>query len=224
MHIYIKKSCFVATYFLFLLFLVSGNLGCTTSHEILKYDSSINNNPYNLIPGLEAEESSKKIIISVRGKGLEPAQGTPQQKRLMAERAAIIDGYRRLSERLAGAIISVYSASGNNNIAVDQVVSETNAYLRGAQVQFIAFENGIATAHVKVYITPRQFKFYHGSKLSRAIIGALTGAAVGTVVGSAGAAALGTNSATLEALGGTSGIMNMGAAAGALGSAAITNN
>jgi hypothetical protein len=196
-------------------------IGCSTSHEIIKYQTTMNNSALNLIPGLEPEEASQKILISVRGQGIEPETGTPQQKKLMAERAAVIDGYRKISERVAGMIINAYSAAGYNNISVDQVTSETNAYLRGAQVNFVSFKDGVANATVKVYMAPREFKFYDGSFFSRSLLGSLGGGATGAAAGSAAGTALGPNSITLDALGGTPGAMAIGATAGSLAGSAI---
>lgn len=204
-------------------FLLPALIGCTTGHEVLKYESPIKSSTYNLVPGLEPEEASHKILVSVTGQGLEPENGTRQQKRLMAERAAVIDGYRKLSERLAGTILNAYSAAGYNNVSHDQITAETNAYLRGAQVGFVSHKDGIATAVVKLYLIPREFRFYHGNPTSRAIMGALAGAGLGAAAGSATGAALGTNSATMEALGGTAGAMGIGASAGGLGGAAMSS-
>jgi hypothetical protein len=195
--------------------------GCSTSHEIIKYQTTMNNSALNLIPGLEPEEASQKILISVRGQGIEPETGTPQQKKLMAERAAVIDGYRKISERVAGMIINAYSAAGYNNISVDQVTSETNAYLRGAQVNFVGFKDGVANATVKVYMAPREFKFYDGSFFSRSLLGSLFGGGTGAAAGAATGAVLGQNSIALDALGGTPGAMAIGATAGSLAGSSL---
>ena len=195
--------------------------GCSTSHEVIKYQSRMNNSSLHLIPGLEPEEASQKILISVRGQGIEPETGTPQQKKLMAERAAVIDGYRKISERVAGMIINAYSAAGQNNISVDQITSETNAYLRGAQVNFVSFKDGVASATVKVYMAPREYKFYNGSIFSRGLLGSLGGGTAGAAAGSVAGTALGQNSITLDALGGTPGAMAIGATAGSLAGSAL---
>lgn len=195
--------------------LISWVTGCTTRHQILRFKSP-EQKYENLIPGVESEESLKKIKILVSGKGLEPETGTPQQKKLMAERAAVVDGYRKLSERLAGTIIKVYSESGNNNISKDQVTSETNAYLRGAQILSMEFQNGLATANVAVYIEPRQLKFMHGSELSRAIIGALGGASLGA------AAAAGVGVITGSSMGVITEAVGIGSAIGATGGTAYS--
>ncbi len=203
---------------------LAGILGCTSGHEILKYENPIQTSQQQLVPGLEPEEAGDKIAVDVIGQGVEPETGSPQQKKLMAERAAVIDGYRKLSERIAGTILNAYSAAGRNNISVDQVMTETNAYLRGAQVAFVSHDDGIASARVKVYISPREYKFYHGTPTSRAILGALAGAGLGAAAGSGTGAALGTSSFTMEALGGTAGAMAIGSGAGALGGSALANN
>ncbi|MFZ5570313.1 MAG: hypothetical protein ACOZF0_07905 [Thermodesulfobacteriota bacterium] len=204
--------------------LLAGVIGCTSGHEILKYENPILTSQHQLVPGLEPEEASEKFAVDVIGQGIEPETGSPQQKKLMAERAAVIDGYRKLSERIAGTILNAYTAAGRNNISVDHVITETNAYLRGAQVSFISHEDGIASARVKVYMSPREYKFYHGTPTSRAVLGALAGAGLGAAAGSGAGAALGTSSYTMEALGGTAGAMALGAGGGGIGGAALSNN
>ena len=136
--------------------------GCTSSNEVLKYQSDIHYSTVPIVQGLEPEELGKKITVSVKGRGIEPENGTPQQKKLIAERAAVLDGYRKLSERIAGTILNAYSTAGYNNITFDQVTSETNAYLRGAQVTFVSFSDGVGTATIRIYISPRELKFCHG--------------------------------------------------------------
>lgn len=172
--------------------------GCTSSHQIFKYENPIQN-IHNLIPGVEPGESDNKITISVFGQGFDPQNGTVHQKRYMAERAATIDGYRRLSERLAGIVLNAYTKSGITGISEDQVTSETNAYLRGAQARLISYKNGVATVNTKVFIEPRQVKAYHGSKVSRALLTALAGASLGAAAGTVSGLAVGATSAEIEA-------------------------
>ncbi len=137
--------------------------GCiATRHQVLRYESPVNY-ASNYIPGIEPEEASRKIMIRVVGKGIEPIDGTPIQKKLMAERAAVIDGYRQLAERLAGMIIETESRVGNNSLSMDRVMIEANAYLRGAQVSMINYQAGFATADIKLYIEPRESRFYWGA-------------------------------------------------------------
>lgn len=132
--------------------------GCSTPHQVLRYQGTVMEDTH-LIPGIEPGESVRKIMVSVKGEGLSPENGTAEQRRFMAERAAVIDGYRKLSERLAGLILNAQAQSGANTLSHDQVMIETNAYLRGAQVGGVTYHDGYATADVKVYLEPRESKF-----------------------------------------------------------------
>ena len=133
--------------------------GCTSSHQVLKYEIAVNSSE-NIIPGIEPEESAQKILILVRGKGIEPETGTPMQKKFLAERAAVLDGYRRLSERLAGMAINTQTQSGRNELSRDEVMIETRAYLQGAQIGAVTYHKGFATVDVKLYIKPRESRFF----------------------------------------------------------------
>ncbi|MCW7753814.1 hypothetical protein OOT00_07445 [Desulfobotulus sp. H1] len=166
--------------------------GCgITGHQVVKHREPQTYRE-NFIPGLESGEARHKIRVAVIGQGLAPEKGSPQQRRLMAERASVLDGYRQLSERLAGTIMQVYSEAGHNTLNRDLIISETNAYLRGARTFESSYEDGLATTRVEVFISPRELKFYHGSELSRMLMGALAGASIGAVAG--GAAGVLTNS------------------------------
>lgn len=134
--------------------------GCTTRHQVLKYEDSWNS-AENVVPGIEPEESARKIMILVRGKGIEPEEGTPMQKKFLAERAAVLDGYRKLSERLAGMILSAQTHSGRSMLSMDEVAIETRSYLRGAQIGAVTYHEGFATVDVKVYIQPRTSMFFN---------------------------------------------------------------
>ena len=191
--------------------------GCTSSHQVFKYENPIQK-IQNLIPGVEPGESANRITISVFGQGFAPEEGSLHQKKYMAERAATIDGYRRLSERLSGIVINAYSKSGMQGITVDQVTSETNAYIRGAQARLISYKNGLAIVSTKVFIEPRQIRAYHGSKFSRALLSALAGATVGVAAGTGAGLAIGATAAEIEAA------TAIGAGIGATGNGAYSTH
>jgi hypothetical protein len=199
------------------LLVVSFFTSCTSSHQIFKYENPVMNIK-NLIPGVEPGESDNKIAISVFGEGFDPDNGNTHQKKYLAERAATVDGYRKLSERLSGILITAYTKSGMDGVTEDQITSETNAYVRGAQARLISYKNGVAIVNTKVFIEPRQVKAYHGSKMSRAILSALAGATVGVAAGTGGGLAVGATSAEIEAA------TAVGAAAGATGGAAYSTH
>ena len=134
---------------------------CVSNHQVLKYECPVNGGD-NIIPGIEPEESARKIMVTVRGKGIEPEEGTPMQKKFMAERAAVLDGYRNLAERLAGIVIDAQTSAGKNTLSQDEVMIQTRAFMRGAQVGPVVYKNGFAVVDLKLYIAPRQNMFFSG--------------------------------------------------------------
>ena len=188
---------------------------CTSQHQIFKFENPIKSYS-NLIPGVEAGEADNKIVISVFGEGFAPESGTGHQKKYLAERAATIDSYRRLSERLSGILVTAYTKSGMKGVTEDQVTSETNSYLRGAQTQLVSYTNGLAVVNTRVFIVPREVKAYHGNKVSRAILSALAGATIGVATGTVGGLAVGATAAEIDAA------AAIGAAAGAIGGGAYS--
>ena len=86
----------------------------------------------------------------VIGKGVEPERAkTRAQAILMAERAAIADGYRQLIEKVHGVYVDSQShmSNGSVNYSLDQ--NETQAWLRGAEiVQINRLSNGITEAEM----------------------------------------------------------------------------
>ncbi len=169
--------------------------GCTSGHQVIEYAGSISKHE-NIVPGIEPEESDQKIMVSVRGMGFEPETGTEVHKRFLAERAAIIDGYRKLSERLAGIIVKSQSDMGKNTLTRDEVVIATSSFLRGARISSILHQEGYATADLRVYLAPRQLRFYNGPFGNKKMLDALGSAAIGAAVG-AGVASFFDGGATL---------------------------
>lgn len=138
----------------------SGVSGCSTDNQILNYENKINKSD-NIVPGIEAPESDEKMMVAATGKGLEPEGGSPAQKRFMAERAAIIDGYRKLAERLGGIVLHSSTRAGMSEVSSDVITTEVNTYMRGARVHSVEFKDGYATAEIRVYLAPRDSKFYN---------------------------------------------------------------
>lgn len=144
---------------LLILFLFSLS-GCFFNNQTMKY-STHRESMHNFVAGIEPEESSNKILVIVKGKGVEPETGTLIQKKIMAERAAVIDGYRKLAERLSGIMIFIQSKTGQNKLTLDQIMVEASVMLKGAQVNNISYHDGFVTADVRVYIVPPSKGFFN---------------------------------------------------------------
>ncbi len=150
-----KPICLAAV---MLLLLLGGISGCTNSYETFYYRSRVQSDAH-LIPGLEAQESENQIKISVQGEGIEPASGSLAQRQMLGERAAVIDGYRKLAEQLVGVMIRAHSKDARNGLTSDEISTETSAYLRGAQVSHVTYQEGMVLVDVTVYIEPRHNSF-----------------------------------------------------------------
>ena len=132
--------------FLFLAMAVVAVFGCS--------------NTYTASPGpvlAEAPESTtnnRVVTFTVKGKGVEPEGAlTKGQARLMAERAAVADGYRQFVEKLKGVYVDAFSKGGFGTIDQDAIKTSTQAILRGVEVKGITHgEYGIAQAVMELRI------------------------------------------------------------------------
>ncbi len=124
----------------------------------------------HLVPGVEKNEQKDGFVeISAVGIGIEPESGSSTQKKVLARRAAVVDAYRNLSERLTGMIIESYTSQGKNEIDIDRITSETSSYLRGAKVLGVDHDNGMATATIRVTLRANRLIAYGGDFSSQNI-------------------------------------------------------
>ncbi|SHK93143.1 LPP20 lipoprotein [Selenomonas ruminantium] len=74
-------------------------------------------------------------VIRVTGTGVPPATArTPVQGRMLARRAAIVDGYRMLAETISGVDVTGESNVGMLEVTSDVVKTKVSAVVRGARV------------------------------------------------------------------------------------------
>lgn len=71
--------------------------------------------------------------ITVVGEGVMPATGSAGQKRLMAKRAAMVDGYRKLAEVVEGVSIDANTSVRNFETESDEVRAQVSGLVKGAQ-------------------------------------------------------------------------------------------
>ena len=101
----------------------------------------------NKISGVE------NVVVTVHGKGAPPRKKdlSDVQKYLFAERAAVLDGYRLLEERLQGILLTSSSYSNGYEIKSDSVDAISEGLLRGVKIINIKHnDNGVCEAILKI--------------------------------------------------------------------------
>lgn len=125
---------------------VTAFFGCTT---------------YQQTPGLVLEQAPPKekninriVTFSVVGKGTQPELAiTKGQALLMAERAAITDGYRQFAEKLKGVYVESLTKAGMGVVDQDYINTHVRSVLRGVEVKEITHgEYGIAQAVMELRV------------------------------------------------------------------------
>ncbi len=101
------------------------------------------------------EVSKERIVtFNITGKGLVPETAiNTGQGRLMAERAAINDGYRKLVEKIKGVYIDAFSQTTNGIVDYDVIRTNTQSWLRGVEIISVKEEGyGIFSADMRLRI------------------------------------------------------------------------
>ncbi|MFO7883908.1 MAG: hypothetical protein R6U68_03720 [Desulfobacteraceae bacterium] len=104
---------------------------------------------------LEENNSENKIVVfRVTGKGLAPETATSKgQALILAEKAAVADGYRMLAEKLRGVYIDAYMKTNNGVVDYEVVETQTHTWLRGAKViDIVRSDFGITEAYMNLRV------------------------------------------------------------------------
>ncbi|MCA1785197.1 MAG: hypothetical protein LC657_04350 [Desulfobacteraceae bacterium] len=99
--------------------------------------------------------SSRKVVtFEVVGKGLEPEKAlTLGEAALMAERAAVADGYRQLIEKISGVYVEAFMKAGYGTVNQERITTRAQSWLRGVEtVEIRKTENGITEAQMQLTI------------------------------------------------------------------------
>ncbi len=134
--------------FLMVLFMVFFILsGCSRRHRVNSREAVIDDSGSGL-------RNSRVVTFHVTGKGLAPETAISKgQAELMAERAAVADGYRQLVEKLRGVYVDAYMKAGQGAVNYDMIRTSTQAWLRGAEVDdLVKVDYGITEAHMSLRV------------------------------------------------------------------------
>jgi hypothetical protein len=117
--------------------------GCSKGGPGNVLDSSVN-----------STHNHRVVTFRVTGKGLEPENAlTKGEAILMAERAAVADGYRQLVEKVRGVYVDAYMKAGRGSVNQDTIQIQTQSWLRGTEVMEITqADYGITLARLRLRI------------------------------------------------------------------------
>ena len=119
------------------------------------YQSSSTADPGKVLgpPGGELEDQ-KVVTFFVMGKGLEPENALSKGEAvIMAERAAVADGYRQLVEKIRGVYVDAFMRAGRGTVDYDTIQIHTQSWLRGTEIMEISQgEYGITNARLRLRI------------------------------------------------------------------------
>ncbi len=153
-----------------LLFLMVSSVmfaGCG-SYSFMGKGHGAGKNPPPVVDGtLNASEMQKVVTYRVVGRGIEPERSRSRaEAQLMAERAAVADGYRLLVEKIHGVYLDSQAFVRNGSVDYTLLRTETQAWLRGAEVVEInRLTNGITEAEmiVKLDFFKKDNRWHPGS-------------------------------------------------------------
>ncbi len=96
----------------------------------------------------------KVVTFDVTGKGLEPETAlTKGEAVIMAERAAIVDGYRQLVEKIHGVYVDAYMKAGYGTVNHELIKTNTQSWLRGVEIVEIRQANhGITEVQMQLRV------------------------------------------------------------------------
>lgn len=124
--------------------------GCSVSGT-----SSTKASPGKVLGPSGGEKDKNKVItFMVVGKGLEPENALSKGEAvLMAERAAVADGYRQLVEKIRGVYVDAFMRAGRGTVNYDSIQVHTQSWLRGTEImELYPGEYGITNARLRLRI------------------------------------------------------------------------
>ena len=116
---------------------------------------SVSSSPGGVLNAAGGSADTHKIVtFYVTGKGLEPENALSKGEAvLMAERAAVADGYRQMVEKVRGVYVDAFMKAGRGTVNHDAIQVHTQSWLRGTELMEISQgEYGITQARMRLRI------------------------------------------------------------------------
>ncbi len=129
-------------------------VGCYNVYDKSQSGLNYENSHSNVLTNPPSQSFHPIVTFTVIGKGVQPGGAiTKGQAIYLAEKAAIIDGYRLLAEKLKGVYIDAYSRESLGIVSHDILESHVNTLIRGINIKKISLgEYGIVEAVMELRV------------------------------------------------------------------------
>jgi hypothetical protein len=99
-------------------------------------------------------KSQNELVITVTGQGVAPSvTASPAQALILAKRAAMIDGYRLIAERVNGVQVEGQDTIKNMMLTQSSTKTSVEALVRGAKITNTTFKEGLCEVEMEIALS-----------------------------------------------------------------------
>lgn len=99
-------------------------------------------------------KSQNELIITVTGQGVAPSvTASPAQAYALAKRAAMVDGYRLIAERVKGVQVEGQDTIKNMMLQQSSTKTSVEALVRGANITNTSFKEGLCEVEMEIALS-----------------------------------------------------------------------
>ncbi|WP_104748259.1 LPP20 family lipoprotein [Helicobacter cetorum] len=116
----------------------------------------VRNNPTNAIPNTPMLTPNNVIELSAVGMGVAPESTiSPSQALALAKRAAIVDGYRQLGEKMYGIRVNAQDTVKDMILQNSVIKTKVNALIRNAEITETIYKDGLCQVSMELKLDGR---------------------------------------------------------------------
>lgn len=98
--------------------------------------------------------SQNELVITVTGQGVAPSvTSSPAQAYALAKRAAMVDGYRLIAERVKGVQVEGQDTIKNMMLQQSSTKTSVEALVRGANILNTTFKEGLCEVEMEIALS-----------------------------------------------------------------------
>ncbi len=99
-------------------------------------------------------KSDQELVITVVGQGVAPSvTASPAQAYALAKRAAMVDGYRQIAEKVMGVHVEGQDSIKNLMMVSSSTRTSVQALVRGANVTNTTFKEGLCEVEMEIALS-----------------------------------------------------------------------